>query len=60
MKWAEAIGIVTSFLGMYSILTSVWQHFEELELGYTVVTTTDSVICAIISIVAVIWIYLNM
>ena len=43
-----------AWIGVYSVFRAIWQYFEIKELGYTLETNTDSVICFLVSIVVVI------
>ena len=53
----EFILYITSWYGIYNLLMNIWQELERMELGYTVVTKVDTVICLLISIVIslVVW-----
>lgn len=42
------------FIGIYESFSTTWRYFEELELGYTVTTIIDGVICMIFAI-AITW-----
>lgn len=37
--------------GIYDILMRLWQFAEEAELGYTIITKTDTVICFMLSLI---------
>ncbi len=38
-----------SWYGIYNTLMRVWQFAEEAELGYTITTRVDTVICFVVS-----------
>lgn len=54
----ESLLYFTSWYGIYNALMYIWQALEEKELGYTIVTKVDTVICLLISIVVflIVWI----
>lgn len=46
---AKGLLCLTSYFGIREIISRTWQFFERLELGYTIETSTDYVICSLIS-----------
>ncbi len=42
-------------IGLHEILAAVWRYLEEIELGTTVVTKIDTLICFVIAGVLCAW-----
>ena len=55
----KSILYLTSWFGIYNALMYLWQCAEKAELGYTITTRVDTLICMVISFVLVIALWLG-